>query len=223
VGDDARDAVPVILAYLSEPEAGDDESGWSRELRERAVRLLPVLGAAPEAAVPVLGQALQDVQGGVPMVPDVPILGQLFAGYHERNLERRLSAVRALGDYGSAARPAVPALLACLEKTPAGWLQAAEGEPTLADLQRAGILWALVSIDPELPELRPWLEEALQSPVPVLRLAGAAGVAELRADRVTWEPVLLELLLDGRVLQHLDPDPGRPDTGLPHPRELLHR
>ena len=122
LGDQARSAVPEILALLSNED---------RAIRGQAAMALKEIGSPTETIVPALRELLQDKETsprqmaamslGHFVPPDEPTIQALIAALQDGDTMVRCFAAGSLGSLGEYARAALPALrLLALQQTKTG-------------------------------------------------------------------------------------------------------
>jgi HEAT repeat protein len=181
-------AVPVLLALLEE----NDGPHWeNEEVRWKVAGLLGELGKDAADAVPPLIQMLNDEDLHVRTVAATS-LGALASESREAipNLTALLpaggragaAAARALGRFGPAARPALPALLEAMKD------------------KEAEVRWtsamAVGKIGPEAREAVPALVALFRDEDPLVREHAAESLGDIGPDAHAAVPALTEILND---------------------------
>lgn len=150
-------------------------------LRPVAFMVLDRMGPQAKTAVPALVEHLKTDDDtlksqlqfvlaaiGPDSAPAVPLLVESLASGND---DVRRSALYALGKIGPGAKAAAPALRSHLSN------------PDSDALRRVGVVWALLQIDPNNPQLVieavPLLTEALSSEVPLVRREAAIALGNL--------------------------------------------
>ena len=170
IGPDAKQAVPALIAALSDDEQED-------ALHSAAAEALGLIGPAAKAAVPILKKRLEHPDPYVRVCAALALwkidkdksgAAVVTAGLNDRNFRTRVVAAEAAWHLDKNAR-AVPLLLEVLREAPFA-------DPSDSGNMKYMAARALGRIGPPAKEAAPVLRELLQDEDPFVRMTAAAAL-----------------------------------------------